>query len=324
MIPNWYGLTVTPAKAEIERPMKPLKIVVLCSSLWFALLLAMPAAADQRAETAHPVTMWQMNGIDNRIYLLGSIHLLRAEDHPLPSIIDDAYADAEMLIMEMDVDDVDPVAVQKLVTELGLIHGDEELSDLMGPALYAEAEAYATDLNIPLAMLAKSEPWLAAITVEQLMLTRIGFNPKYGIENHLAAKAGADNKEIIGLETMRQQLEFLDNISLESQRSLLLQSLADSTEIEKIMDELIHAWRYGDVEFLEREMLDEMQEYPELYKTIVLDRNRNWIRKIGALVNEDDDYLVVVGALHLIGKDGVPALLAASGHDIVQLQQPTT
>lgn len=291
---------------------------LLRSCLWFVLLPAVSAFADQ---ANHPVTMWQINGDHNRVYLLGSVHLLRAADHPLPAIIDRVYKDAELIIMEMDVDDVDPIEAQKLVTELGLIKDDRSLSDLMGPNLYAEAEAFAANVDIPLAMLASSEPWLAAVTVEQLMLTRIGFNPKYGIENHLATKAATDQKEIIGLETVRQQLEFLDHMTLDAQRSLLLQSLKESNEIATIMDELVHAWRFGDLDFLEREMLAEMRGYPELYKTIVVERNRNWVDKIDTRLSDKDDYLVVVGALHLIGDEGVPALLAQRGHQVVQMHQ---
>ncbi len=291
---------------------------LLGSCLWFVLLPAVSASADQ---ANHPVTMWQINGDHNRVYLLGSVHLLRAADHPLPAIIDSVYKDAELIIMEMDVDDVDPIEAQKLVTELGLIKDDRSLSDLMGPNLYAEAEAFAANVDIPLAMLASSEPWLAAVTVEQLMLTRIGFNPKYGIENYLASKAATDRKEIIGLETVRQQLEFLDHMTLDAQRSLLLQSLKESNEIATIMDELVHAWRYGDLDFLEREMLAEMRGYPELYKTIVVDRNRKWVDKIDTRLSDKDDYLVVVGALHLIGDEGVPGLLAERGHEVVQMHQ---
>jgi uncharacterized protein len=290
----------------------------LRASLAVLLFAASVQAAD---ETTHPVTMWQIDGPHNRIYLLGSVHLLRATDHPLPSIIDQVYREAEVLIMEMDVDDVDPIEAQKLMTDLGLIKDDRSLADLMGPHLYAEAEAFAANVDIPLAMLAGSEPWLAAVTVEQLMLNRIGFNPKYGVENHLAVKAAADRKDIIGLETVRQQLEFLDHMTLESQRSLLIQSLKESNEIGTIMEELVNAWRYGDTEYLEREMLAEMQEYPELYKTIVVDRNRNWVERIDIWLRDRDDYLIVVGALHLIGGEGVPALLAQRGHDVMQMHQ---
>jgi hypothetical protein len=288
------------------------------ASLTAWLLLAGVAAAG----TAHPVTMWRIDGLQNEVYLLGSVHLLRAGDHPLPQIIDQVYAEAETLVMEMDVDDVDPVAAQQLVNELGLIQDERSLSDLMGPGPYAEAQIFAANVDIPLGMLGSAEPWLAAITVEQLMLARIGFNPKYGIENHLAEKAGADGKEIIGLETIRQQLEFLDGMSIEAQRALLLQSLAESVEIEDIMDELVRAWRYGDVGYLESQMLVEMQDYPELYEAIVTERNRNWVGIIEEFTKAEDDFLVVVGALHLIGEDGVPALLAERGYEVVQMHQP--
>jgi uncharacterized protein YbaP (TraB family) len=249
------------------------------------------------------------------------VHLLRAGDHPLPSVIDEAYDDAETLMMELDMDDIDPVEAQSLLTELGLIHDDRSLSDVMGPEDYAEAEALAKAADIPLTMLAKSEPWLAAITVEQLMLARIGFNPLFGIENHLMEKSADDGKDIIGLETIREQLEFLDGMSLESQRALLLQSLKESVDIQKIMDELVDAWRHGDVAFMEVNMLDEMKQYPELYKTIVVDRNASWLRKIEDLLDHQDDYLIVVGALHLIGDDGVPALLARRGYEVRQLRE---
>ncbi|HEX5766296.1 MAG TPA: TraB/GumN family protein [Woeseiaceae bacterium] len=288
------------------------------SAGWLLLVLSLAATAE---DAGHPVSMWQLDGHANSVYLLGSVHLLRADDHPLPSVIDEAYEDAEKVIMELDMDDIDPVEAQSLLTELGLIHDDRSLSDLMGPEPYAEAAALASSADIPLAMLVKSEPWLAAITVEQLMLSRIGFNPLYGIEHHFMEKAEADGKEILGLETVEEQLKFLDSMSLESQRALLLQSLKESVDIRKIMDELVDAWRHGDIAFMQDNMLDEMKQYPELYRTIVVDRNRKWLGKVQELLDDDDDYLIVVGALHLIGEDGLPDLLAEHGLEVRQLHQ---
>lgn len=281
------------------------------------LVLALPAFA-----WSHPVSMWLLEGNENQVYLLGSVHLLRPDDHPLPSVIFDAYTEAEALVMEMDMDDLDPLEAQALVAELGAIQDDSSLSELMGPDLYAQAQEYAERSKIPLSLLEGSEPWLAAITVEQLMLTRIGFDPQFGIETNLAEKAAADGKEIAGLETIREQLEILDNMSLQAQRSLLLQALEESIDIQKLMDELVEAWRYGDTAFLEDIMLEGVEKYPELYRTIVVERNRNWLEQIEALLDGEDDYLVVVGALHLIGDDGIPALLEERGHDVVQMEQP--
>jgi uncharacterized protein YbaP (TraB family) len=283
------------------------------------LLASSPAFA---AENGHPLSMWQIDGASNSIYLLGSIHMLRKKDHPIPSAIYDAYAQAEALIMEIDMDDIDPVAEQALATELGLIQDGRTLRDLMGPELYAQAESLAQELQIPLKLLEKSEPWYAAINVEMMMLMRMGFNPMQGIEFHLSEIAKRDNKEIFGLETTRQQLEFLDGLSPEAQRDLLIQTLSESMELTEVMDDLIDAWRYGDIEFLEKSLLVDMQEIDELHQTIVVNRNRNWVVKIQELLLEKDDYLIIVGALHLVGKEGVPNLLSQRGFDVIQLHQP--
>ena len=285
-----------------------------------ALLLAgCPAFA---AENGHPLSMWQIDGASNSIYLLGSIHMLREQDHPIPSAIYAAYAESEALIMEIDMDDIDPVEDQALATELGLIQDGRALSDLMGPELYAEAESMAEVLQIPLKLLEKSEPWYAAINIEMMLLMRIGFNPMHGIEFHLSEFAKRDKKEILGLETTRQQLEFLDSLSPESQRELLIQTLSDSMQLTEDMDEMVDAWRYGDIEFLEKSLLVDMQAIEELHKAIVVNRNRNWAQKIQELLREKDDYLIIVGALHLVGKEGVPNLLSQRGHTVRQLHQP--
>jgi uncharacterized protein YbaP (TraB family) len=286
------------------------------------LVLLLASSPAFSAENGHPLSMWQIDGPSNSIYLLGSIHMLRKKDHPIPSAIYDAYAQAEVLIMEIDMDDIDPVAEQALATELGLIQDGRTLRDLMGPELYAQAESLAQELQIPLKLLEKSEPWYAAINVEMMMLMRMGFNPMQGIEFHLSEIAKRDNKEIFGLETTRQQLEFLDGLSPEAQRDLLIQTLSESMELTEVMDDLIDAWRYGDIEFLEKSLLVDMQEIDELHQTIVVNRNRNWVVKIQELLLEKDDYLIIVGALHLVGKEGVPNLLSQRGFDVIQLHQP--
>lgn len=288
--------------------------------IWLALLLA--AGPAPAAEDGHPVTMWQVDGARNSIFLLGSIHMLRENDYPIPAAIYDAYEEAETLIMEIDMDDIDPVAEQAIATELGLIHDGRTLSDLMGPSLFAEAESLADELQIPLQLLEKTEPWYAAINVEMMMLMRIGFNPTHGIEFHLSEIAQRDDKEIIGLETTREQLEILDNLSPESQRDMLIQTLSDSAEIAEIMDAMIDAWRYGKIEFLEENLLEEMQEFDELHEAIVVKRNKSWVEKIQELLTEKDDYLIIVGALHLVGEEGVPNLLSQRGYEVTQLHQP--
>ena len=265
--------------------------------------------------------MWMAEGASNRVYLLGSVHLLREQDHPLPTVIDQVYEAAETLYMELDMDDLDPLLMQATINRLGMLDEDRSLRDVMGEDLYAEAESRAAELELPLEMLERTEPWLAAITVEQLALARIGFNPVYGVEMHLLRKASNDGKEILGFETVEQQLAYLDGLSLDAQRDLLMQTLAESTAIHDLMDDLILAWRSGDIDYLEQTLLEDVSGYPELYDTIVASRNRLWVDTIDALLEQREDYLVVVGALHLVGKDGVPQLLEQRGVRITQMHE---
>jgi uncharacterized protein YbaP (TraB family) len=286
--------------------------------LVLACLLPLAALAN---EAGKPLSLWQVDGDRNRVYLLGSIHMLRAEDHPLPGAIYAAYDDAEKLVMELDMDDLDPVESQALSNELGLIQDGRTLSDYMGETLYAEAESLAVAAQIPLGLLANAEPWFAAMNVEIMLLMRMGFNPALGVESNLLERAQADDKEIVGFETIRQQLEFLDGLSAEAQQEMLIQALADGVDMRELMDGMIDAWREGDIAYLEENLLADMQSYPELNQTIVIDRNLRWTDEIETMLDDDIDYLVVVGTLHLVGEDGVPELLASRGHDVVQVHQ---
>ena len=191
--------------------------------------------------------------------------------------------------MELDMDDMDPVATQAMTTELGLIENGGTLTDLLGPQVYAEAAALAAAAEIPLNLLDRAEPWYAAMNVEMMLLMRMGFNPALGIESHLMERAVNDNKEIRGFETMRQQLGFLDGLSPEAQQEMFLQALAEGPEMRELMDSLIDAWRIGDTEFLEESMLREMQDFPELNQTIVINRNFDWTAQIEELLDDEDD-----------------------------------
>jgi len=283
--------------------------------------VSLSIASTPVVAAGEPVTMWQTKGDHNQIYILGSIHLLRSSDYPIPSAIYDAYDEAEVLIMELDMDDMDPMQTQALVMELGMLRNGDTLESKLGQRDYAKAVTLADEIGIPLSMLSGTKPWLAAVTVETMMLTRVGFNPSNGIEMHLMSRAKSDNKEISGLETARQQIEMLDNLSEKAQNEMLMQTLAEGGQIEELLDEIIDAWRNGDVAYMEETLLADMAGSRELYRKIVVDRNKDWVRQIGALLDDDDDYLIIVGTMHLIGKDGVPQLLRNRGLLVEQVTQ---
>lgn len=287
-------------------------------------LLALLAWPLDASETGHPLTLWQISGTTNSVYLLGSVHLLRSEDYPLPSAFDTAYDDADILIMEVDMDDLDPIASQSMFTTYGVLQDDRTLRDLMGDDLYRQAEEAAKVVDIPLEMLSKTEPWYAAMTIEIMMLGRVGFDPTLGVEMYMLSKATQDGKRIDGFETVEEQIRLLDSMSLPAQREMLLSTLHESAKLKGMMDGIVDAWRHGDIAELESGMLEEVQKHEELNKALVTDRNTRWVRQIEGLLKHDRDYLIIVGALHLVGQDGVPKQLLRNGHRIRQLSEPPT
>ena len=266
--------------------------------------------------------MWQVDGKTNTVYLLGSIHLLREQDHPLPSIIDSAYDDAEVIVMELDMDDMDPAYTQMAFNRAGVMTDGTTLRDLMGDDAYSRAADAAAVVDIPLDMLAQSEPWLAAMTVEMMLLYRIGFNPMLGVEMTMTSRAARDGKPIEGLETVDEQLAFLDDLPLNVQNEMLIQTLAEGVALDESIDALIDAWHTGDMATLEEGLLSSIEEQSELAEVLITSRNRRWAEAIAGWLDDDQDYLVIVGALHLVGDEGVPALLEKRGLGIQQLSEP--
>jgi hypothetical protein len=271
------------------------------------LLFAGPARPDA-------LPMWEVNGAANKVRILGSIHFLRPGRDQLPAEVIAAYTDAEILLMELDLDDLDPAASQAIMQRIAFDPQGRTLEALLGPPDYRLAATRAAALGIDLAPMQALEPWMAAITIAQVRLQQLGLAADSGVEQQLLKLALRDRKEVRGLETLDQQLAAMDTLSMKAQRAFLLQTLEDAAEMEDEIDAMLTAWKTGDTQAMEAEFLDSVRDQPELYRRIVVERNRDWARQIAPLTRERRDYLVVVGTLHLVGPDSMVRLLEKSGH----------
>jgi len=268
---------------------------------------------------AEKLPLWELEGTRGNVYLLGSVHFLRASDYPLPAGMESALDAADSLVMEIDMDDLDPLATQQILGSIGANSNSQSLQDVMGAEDYAKANELAQKIGIDLAMFSPFKPWFVALTVTQLRMMQMGFDPNWGIETRFTAQAAEQGKSIAGLETLEEQLGFLDQLDAETQKLFLLQSLEDAVEVEAEVQRIVSAWRGGDTAALEELLVEGLQETPGLYEAILTDRNRNWVPQIARLAEEPGTHLVVVGTMHLVGKDSVLALLEAQGISSRQL-----
>jgi uncharacterized protein YbaP (TraB family) len=272
------------------------------------MLLAGPARPD-----AAPV--WEVRGATNRIHILGSIHFLRAGDSLPPAIVA-AYRDADVIVMEIDLDDLDPVASAATMQQLALDPQGRTLDVLLGDRDYQAAVTKARALGLDLSALRPFEPWMAALTVVQLQLVQLGFDAASGVEQQLLRLAERDQKEVRGLETLNEQLSFLDALPPAAQRAFLMQALDEAATMKDDIDDILTAWKAGDTQSMEKEFIEDLRNQPELYRRIVVDRNRNWTGKLSAMTRDRQDYLVVVGTLHLLGPDSLIGMLERAGNPL--------
>ena len=269
------------------------------------------------AEDSHH-TLWAVRGDHNTVYLLGSVHALKAADSDLPTEALRAYVSAKALVMEINLNQISANRLLGSILDLETLPAGQTLEGALGPDVYRKFGARAKAVGLDPGFTSHFQPWFAATMLDQLVLAQLGFDPDAGVDRQLAKRAQTDHKDIIGLETIEEQIEILAQLSPEEQRHYVLHSLAEVDDISSRLDEIVSAWRTGDTKVLERLLGGALKEFPDLYTKLTTDRNRKWLPTITRLLTDDHDYLVVVGALHLVGRDGIVKLLQRRGDEVAQ------
>jgi uncharacterized protein YbaP (TraB family) len=165
------------------------------------------------------------------------------------------------------------------------------------------------------------KPWLVAITLLDVGMQNLGFESERGIERYLTRKALDGGKAITGLESLATQIGIFDDLGTRDQEAMLAQTIQELDEAESVMIDLVAAWRDGRLEEMTETLLADFAEFPELYDTLVTQRNAAWTEELERMLDDGRRYLVVVGALHLVGPDNVIDRLAARGHRPVRVEQ---
>lgn len=293
---------------------RSLKVLVLTALLGSASVLA----ADAPKAAGAPVPLlWKVSDKDNAVYLLGSFHLLRPSDYPLSADVDAAFADAERVMFELSPEEMRSTALPQLMMQAAIRTDGKTLQQDLDATTWTRLEAWAGKNGVPLASFNSFEPWFVGLTISIVEMTRQGLDPKLGLDNHFMDKALAAGKPTSGLERAQEQIGVLDGMDATEQRQFIAEALEEADKGAAETDRLHDAWRRGDAGRLWSRMASDMRkQYPRLYQRINVERNDAWVPKIRQILDQpgDDDALVVVGALHLLGEDGVVEKLRAHGY----------
>lgn len=280
-------------------------------------LLALGFLGSLSAQAASPV--WAIKGEHNTVYLAGSVHVLPVNDTKLPKAFDHAYADSARLVMEIDLAKLDPIEAGEWMSEQATLPVGKHLHEIVGDRTYARVVAAAAVSNLPMMALDHQAPWMVGIELSEHAYDRAGYDGADGVDEQLAGRAQADHRPTAGLETLQEQLSGLIALSPQDQTRMLDESLDELDEVPSEMRDIMTAWRAGNAPRLATLLSTEYDAFPALYGPLVTVRNEHWLPQIRQMLKEQDNVLVVVGALHLVGKGGLLESLRHEGYTVTQL-----
>lgn len=281
-------------------------LVVLCAIL--------AAASRSQAEPA----IWVVKGPHATVYLFGSVHVLKKDQPWRSPKIDAALEQSQSLWLEIaNVDD--PASMQPLMFQLGM---DQEhpLSTKLTADQVAKLDKAAKSAGLPgEATLEPFKPWLAALTISIAPLVQAGYDPSSGVEFELKPEFDKAKKPVKGFETAEQQMHFFADMPDKAQVTYLDSELSDFDSAVDKFKQVVTAWYAGDTDALDHLLSSEFRDkYPDLYKTLVVERNQNFAAQIQDLLKGDGVTFVAIGAGHLVGKDGVATLLEKQGYKVTR------
>lgn len=273
----------------------------------FALFLAVPAAA---ATVASP-SLWHVQGAKGDAYLLGSVHILPPGVQWRSPQIAAAMARADVFVFEVPQDEKSMTQVKTLIAGRAYLPAGQSLRAMLHPAARVQFDEALAASGLPLSAVDHQRPWAAALQMMMAQLARHDFGPDDGIDAKIMAEVAG--KEMRYLETIADQIALLAPDDRQLELEEFEAGLPDLRDAAAEIQPLVDAWSAGDQKKLDELVNGDFEGFPAVKKALLDDRNVAWTRQIKAMLDEKHTFFITVGAGHLTGPTGVPALLRAAG-----------
>ena len=277
--------------------------------------VALPAPAAPHIVHAHP-TLWRVEGDHGSVTLFGSVHVLPPNvDWQTPEL-KHAVKDADIFVFEVPLDSDTISHVSALMEQRGSLPQGQSLRQMLPPDSQADLDKAVASIGMPQAALDNKRPWLVSLMLVSAHLQQHQQQFALGADSVVLQQATASKKPIRYLETADQQLALIapsdPKVELESLEEELRSFATEDADIAAITS----AWETGNTATLDTLSSKEFIGHPGARATFFTDRNRNWVKQIEAMLRERKTFFITVGAGHLVGKDGIPAMLRADGYKV--------
>ncbi len=290
------------------------------------LLLGEPARAGQPVAAppivarikAHPA-LWIVHSAGGSAYLFGSIHLLppNIDWHSQP--VEQALAASDIFVFEAPLGDAGKEQTEAFVRANGVLPPDTALPSLLDDTARHDYQAAIELTHVPPEQLVHLRPWLAALVMEGHLAEAMHYSPASGVDMQVWAYAKAQARPVEALESIDEQLRLLmpkdQKREVEEFEASMKELGTDANEVGALVD----AWKDGRMNVVARLMNDGLKSTPGAMKLLIDDRNARWVTRISAMLAQHRTYFITVGAGHIAGPRGLPALLAARGYRVERI-----
>ncbi len=263
-------------------------------------------------------TVFKVTKGDRFCYIGGTVHILSESNYPLPSEYDQAYAKADVLVIETDTASLTEPENMQALMQMAVYPDGETIAQHLSSRVYKKLTKTLGTYSIPVAGVAKLKPGLLSSVITAIQFQQMGYTAE-GVDSFYYNKAVEDNKDVLFLESLNAQIDFLCSMGEGIEDEFILSMLEDMDKTKEYMDAMVASWEKGESEVIETSAQEMKAAFPEIYKTLLSDRNRTWIDLLNTYLEDKPIEFVLFGAMHLYGEDGVLELLKADGCVVEQL-----
>ena len=276
------------------------------------ILLVFLFPLQSMAETS----LWTISKGDSKLFIGGTVHVLGKDDYPLPKEFDQAYQQAQLLVFETDMLALAKPEMQMQLLQRLQYKKGRSLKDDLSKKTYKFLSDYLVSKNLSIEQFNSLKPSMVMVTLLMIELQHLGM-ASVGVDSYYNKKAQQDGKALGELETIQEHISILENMGKGREDDMILNTINEMKTLSSLMDGMKKAWRKGDTKALsELGVLPMKADFPELYKLLLVDRNNSWIPKIKKLMTTPEIELVLVGALHVVGSEGLISQLKGLGYKV--------
>ncbi len=282
--------------------------------LWLTSCGALGTSGPEREWPEPSPALWEVTSPEGQMgWLFGTMHSLPDGLEWQTPEFTAAFAEADSIAVE--VADLQPANADDIFYELALSPDQPRLSLRLEPDERPALIELMQRVGVSDRDFVDWETWAAALSLSNSLAVGDRDN---GVDRILIAQAADSGTPIVGLETFRGQLSFFDGLSPDAQNDLLFDVAEEARDDDP--DALTEDWLTGDLESLEREAFGALTRGSELRDVLVTRRNLAWLEVLVRMIEAGEEPFVAVGAGHMLGPDGLPALLEARGYTVTRIQ----